>query len=134
MSRWLCIGCSWGLKEDVLLFQLHSDLQPFVKENSSDTVTFSLNSAPAVLHQEFLGREAWIKQIREVRISWVCLVYLFLSGLPICKEISKTNIRQVSTGGGANSALQGLTPLSSMFSRGGSPELGQSSSVKFTSV
>lgn len=50
--------------EDVLLFQLHSDLQPFVKE--SDTMAFSLNSAPAVLHQEFLGREAWIKQIREV--------------------------------------------------------------------
>ncbi|NXX45942.1 DLP1 synthase, partial [Tricholaema leucomelas] len=52
--------------------KLHSDLQPFVKENSSDTMAFSLNSAPAVLHQEFLGREAWIKQIREVRISWVC--------------------------------------------------------------
>ncbi|NXI92308.1 DLP1 synthase, partial [Psophia crepitans] len=43
--------------------KLHSDLQPFVKE--SDTMAFSLNSAPAVLHQEFLGREAWIKQIRE---------------------------------------------------------------------
>ncbi|XP_064026229.1 all trans-polyprenyl-diphosphate synthase PDSS2 isoform X2 [Pogoniulus pusillus] len=47
--------------------KLHSDLQPFVKENSSDTVAFSLNSAPAVLHQEFLGREAWIKQIREAQ-------------------------------------------------------------------
>ncbi|NXL33815.1 DLP1 synthase, partial [Glaucidium brasilianum] len=46
--------------------KLHSDLQPFVKESSSDTMAFSLNSAPAVLHQEFLGREAWIKQIREV--------------------------------------------------------------------
>ncbi|NWQ73825.1 DLP1 synthase, partial [Columbina picui] len=58
-----------GPKEDVLLFQLHSDLQPFVKESSSDTMAFSLNSAPAVLHQEFLGREAWIKQIREVNKS-----------------------------------------------------------------
>ncbi|KAM7117874.1 all trans-polyprenyl-diphosphate synthase PDSS2 isoform X2 [Ciconia boyciana] len=47
--------------------KLHSDLQPFVKENSSDTMAFSLNSAPAVLHQEFLGREAWIKQIREAQ-------------------------------------------------------------------
>ncbi|GAB0186430.1 all trans-polyprenyl-diphosphate synthase PDSS2 [Grus japonensis] len=45
--------------------KLHSDLQPFVKE--SDTMAFSLNSAPAVLHQEFLGREAWIKQIREAQ-------------------------------------------------------------------
>ncbi|XP_075270402.1 all trans-polyprenyl-diphosphate synthase PDSS2 isoform X6 [Opisthocomus hoazin] len=47
--------------------KLHSDLQPFVKESSSDTVAFSLNSAPAILHQEFLGREAWIKQIREAQ-------------------------------------------------------------------
>ncbi|XP_025975672.1 all trans-polyprenyl-diphosphate synthase PDSS2 isoform X5 [Dromaius novaehollandiae] len=47
--------------------KLHSDLQPFVKGSSSDTVVFSLNSAPAVLHQEFLGREAWIKQIREAQ-------------------------------------------------------------------
>ncbi|KFQ57339.1 Decaprenyl-diphosphate synthase subunit 2, partial [Pelecanus crispus] len=45
--------------------KLHLDLQPFVKESSSDTMAFSLNSAPAVLHQEFLGREAWIKQIRD---------------------------------------------------------------------
>ncbi|XP_071404953.1 all trans-polyprenyl-diphosphate synthase PDSS2 isoform X3 [Pithys albifrons albifrons] len=47
--------------------KLHSDLQPFVKEGSSDTMAFSLNSGPAVLHQEFLGREAWIKQIREAQ-------------------------------------------------------------------
>ncbi|KAJ7423013.1 Decaprenyl-diphosphate synthase subunit 2 [Willisornis vidua] len=47
--------------------KLHSDLQPFVKEGSSNTMAFSLNSGPAVLHQEFLGREAWIKQIREAQ-------------------------------------------------------------------
>ncbi|XP_075780077.1 all trans-polyprenyl-diphosphate synthase PDSS2 isoform X2 [Pelodiscus sinensis] len=45
--------------------KLHSDLQPFIKGKSSDSVAFSLNSAPVVLHQELLGREAWIKQIRE---------------------------------------------------------------------
>ncbi|NXP32038.1 DLP1 synthase, partial [Leiothrix lutea] len=45
--------------------KLHSDLQPFVRESSSDTIAFSLNSAPAILHQEFHGREAWLKQIRE---------------------------------------------------------------------
>ncbi|NXY29531.1 DLP1 synthase, partial [Pomatorhinus ruficollis] len=43
--------------------KLHSDLQPFVRESSSDTIAFSLNSAPAILHQEFRGREAWLKQI-----------------------------------------------------------------------
>ncbi|XP_067402862.1 all trans-polyprenyl-diphosphate synthase PDSS2 isoform X2 [Emydura macquarii macquarii] len=47
--------------------KLHSDLQPFIKGKSSDSVAFSLNSAPVVLHQEFLGREAWIKQIREAQ-------------------------------------------------------------------
>ncbi|NXN86508.1 DLP1 synthase, partial [Bombycilla garrulus] len=46
--------------------KLHSDLQPFVKESPSDTMAFSLNSAPAILHQEFHGREAWLKQIREM--------------------------------------------------------------------
>uniref|UniRef100_A0A8C5JSD9 Decaprenyl diphosphate synthase subunit 2 n=1 Tax=Junco hyemalis TaxID=40217 RepID=A0A8C5JSD9_JUNHY len=47
--------------------KLHSDLQPFVKETSSDTMAFSLNSAPAILHQEYRGREAWLKQIRELQ-------------------------------------------------------------------
>ncbi|NXD25223.1 DLP1 synthase, partial [Spelaeornis formosus] len=47
--------------------KLHSDLQPFVRESSSDTMAFSLNSAPAILHQEFHGREAWLKQIRELQ-------------------------------------------------------------------
>lgn len=66
IGRCECIVCFWKLKKTVLFFQLHSDLQPFVKESSSDGMAFSLNCAPAVLHQEFLGRDAWIKQIREV--------------------------------------------------------------------
>ncbi|NWV82974.1 DLP1 synthase, partial [Dasyornis broadbenti] len=53
--------------------KLHSDLQPFVKESSSDTMAFSLNSAPAILHQEFLGREAWLKQIREPTHQCACV-------------------------------------------------------------
>ncbi|VTJ78742.1 Hypothetical predicted protein [Marmota monax] len=44
---------------------INSDLQPFIKEKTSDCVTFHLNSAPVVLHQEFLGRDLWIKQIEE---------------------------------------------------------------------
>ncbi|XP_029451178.1 decaprenyl-diphosphate synthase subunit 2 [Rhinatrema bivittatum] len=43
--------------------KLNSDLQPFVKGSANDSSAFSLNSAPVVLHQEFLGREAWIQQI-----------------------------------------------------------------------
>ncbi|XP_057260689.1 all trans-polyprenyl-diphosphate synthase PDSS2 isoform X2 [Pezoporus wallicus] len=60
--------------------KLHSDLQPFVKESSTDTMAFSLNSAPAVLHQEFLGREAWIKQIREAQGKGNIMDYKKLQG------------------------------------------------------
>nr|XP_027784161.1 decaprenyl-diphosphate synthase subunit 2 isoform X2 [Marmota flaviventris] len=47
--------------------KINSDLQPFIKEKTSDCVTFHLNSAPVVLHQEFLGRDLWIKQIEEAQ-------------------------------------------------------------------
>lgn len=30
-------------------------------------MSFNLNSAPVVLHQEFLGRDLWIKQIGEAQ-------------------------------------------------------------------
>ncbi|XP_041109249.1 decaprenyl-diphosphate synthase subunit 2 isoform X2 [Polyodon spathula] len=43
--------------------KLNSDLQPFLKGSSSDAGSFSLNSAPVVLHQEAIGREGWIHQI-----------------------------------------------------------------------
>ncbi|KAL8186336.1 UNVERIFIED_CONTAM: Decaprenyl-diphosphate synthase subunit 2 [Gekko kuhli] len=49
--------------------KLNVDIQPFVKENCNGTVAFSLNSAPVVLHQELIGRDAWLKQIREVQIK-----------------------------------------------------------------
>ncbi|XP_053145784.1 all trans-polyprenyl-diphosphate synthase PDSS2 isoform X7 [Hemicordylus capensis] len=45
--------------------KLNVDIQPFVKESSNDSAAFSFNSAPVVLHQEFIGREAWLKQIKE---------------------------------------------------------------------
>ncbi|XP_061479502.1 all trans-polyprenyl-diphosphate synthase PDSS2 isoform X2 [Rhineura floridana] len=47
--------------------KLNADIQPFFNESSDDSVAFSLNSAPVVLHQEFIGREAWIKQIKELQ-------------------------------------------------------------------
>nr|XP_033795167.1 decaprenyl-diphosphate synthase subunit 2 isoform X2 [Geotrypetes seraphini] len=49
--------------------KLNSDLQPFIKENAINTSAFCLNSAPVVLHQEFLGREAWIQQIKEAQLK-----------------------------------------------------------------
>uniref|UniRef100_K9IJM1 Putative geranylgeranyl pyrophosphate synthase/polyprenyl synthetase n=1 Tax=Desmodus rotundus TaxID=9430 RepID=K9IJM1_DESRO len=54
-------------KHMAMSHKINSDLQPFIKEKTSDSTTFNLNSAPVVLHQEFLGRDSWIKQIGEAR-------------------------------------------------------------------
>nr|XP_020655953.1 decaprenyl-diphosphate synthase subunit 2 [Pogona vitticeps] len=48
--------------------KLNVDIQPFLNEKSCDSVAFSLNSAPVILHQEFIGRDLWIKQIKEAQI------------------------------------------------------------------
>lgn len=52
-----------------LSHKLNSDLQPFVKERSAGPTAFSFNSAPVVLHQEFVGREVWIHQIEQTRLK-----------------------------------------------------------------
>ncbi|PNJ19673.1 PDSS2 isoform 3, partial [Pongo abelii] len=52
-------------KHMAMSHKINSDVQPFIKEKTSDSMTFNLNSAPVVLHQEFLGRDLWIKQIGE---------------------------------------------------------------------
>ncbi|XP_060023758.1 all trans-polyprenyl-diphosphate synthase PDSS2 isoform X1 [Lagenorhynchus albirostris] len=54
-------------KHMAMSHKINSDLQPFIKEKTSDSLTFNLNSAPVVLHQEFLGRDLWMKQIREAQ-------------------------------------------------------------------
>ncbi|XP_008005629.1 all trans-polyprenyl-diphosphate synthase PDSS2 isoform X1 [Chlorocebus sabaeus] len=54
-------------KHMAMSHKINSDVQPFVKEKTSDSMTFNLNSAPVVLHQEFLGRDLWIKQIGEAQ-------------------------------------------------------------------
>ncbi|XP_006205689.1 all trans-polyprenyl-diphosphate synthase PDSS2 isoform X1 [Vicugna pacos] len=54
-------------KHMAMSHKINSDLQPFIKEKTSDSLTFNLNSAPVVLHQEFLGRDLWIKQIGEAQ-------------------------------------------------------------------
>lgn len=58
--------------------KLNVDIQPFIKENSNDSVAFSLNSAPVVLHQEVVGREAWIKQIEKAQIKGNLIDYTML--------------------------------------------------------
>ncbi|XP_015672385.1 decaprenyl-diphosphate synthase subunit 2 [Protobothrops mucrosquamatus] len=47
--------------------KLNADIQPFIDGNSNDSLPFNLNSAPAIFHQEFVGREVWIKQIKETQ-------------------------------------------------------------------
>nr|KAF6462716.1 decaprenyl diphosphate synthase subunit 2 [Molossus molossus] len=54
-------------KHMAMSHKINSDLQPFIKEKTSDSMTFNLNSAPVVLHQEILGRDLWIRQIGELR-------------------------------------------------------------------
>ncbi|XP_027407087.1 all trans-polyprenyl-diphosphate synthase PDSS2 isoform X3 [Bos indicus] len=54
-------------KHMAMSHKINSDLLPFIKEKTGDSLTFNLNSAPVVLHQEFLGRDLWIKQIREAQ-------------------------------------------------------------------
>ncbi|XP_036173347.1 decaprenyl-diphosphate synthase subunit 2 isoform X3 [Myotis myotis] len=54
-------------KHMAMSHKINSDLQPFIKEKTSDSTTFNLNSAPVVLHQEILGRDLWIKQIGEAQ-------------------------------------------------------------------
>ncbi|KAM8788302.1 all trans-polyprenyl-diphosphate synthase PDSS2 [Rhynchonycteris naso] len=54
-------------KHMAMSHKINSDLQPFIKEKTSDCTTFNLNSAPVVLHQELLGRDLWIKQIGEAQ-------------------------------------------------------------------
>ncbi|EHH18574.1 all trans-polyprenyl-diphosphate synthase PDSS2 [Macaca nemestrina] len=54
-------------KHMAMSHKINSDVQPFIKEKTSDSMTFNLNSAPVVLHQEFLGRDLWIKQIGEAQ-------------------------------------------------------------------
>ncbi|KAM6459535.1 all trans-polyprenyl-diphosphate synthase PDSS2 isoform 1-T1 [Liasis olivaceus] len=47
--------------------KLNVDILPFINGNSNDSLAFGLNSAPVVFHQEFVGREVWIKQIKEAQ-------------------------------------------------------------------
>uniref|UniRef100_A0A8D0C4T0 Decaprenyl diphosphate synthase subunit 2 n=1 Tax=Salvator merianae TaxID=96440 RepID=A0A8D0C4T0_SALMN len=62
-------------KHMAMSHKLNVDIQPFVNESPDDSVAFSLNSAPVILHQEFIGREAWINQIKEAQVKENVLDY-----------------------------------------------------------
>ncbi|MBN3291880.1 DLP1 synthase, partial [Polypterus senegalus] len=49
--------------------KLNSDVQAFVKENTCDRTSFNFNSAPVILHQQFVGREQWICEINKAKSS-----------------------------------------------------------------
>ncbi|XP_063773140.1 all trans-polyprenyl-diphosphate synthase PDSS2 [Pseudophryne corroboree] len=51
-----------------LSYKLNSDLQPFMNEKYSGS-SFSLNSAPVILHQEFIGREAWMELVKQAQLK-----------------------------------------------------------------
>ncbi|XP_072911972.1 all trans-polyprenyl-diphosphate synthase PDSS2 isoform X2 [Hemitrygon akajei] len=52
-----------------LAHKINLDLQPFIEETFCDTVPFSLNSAPVILHQEISGRDTWINQLKQTKVN-----------------------------------------------------------------
>ncbi|KAG9493322.1 all trans-polyprenyl-diphosphate synthase PDSS2 [Eleutherodactylus coqui] len=51
-----------------LSYKLNSDLQPFMNGKYCGT-SFSLNCAPVVLHQDVIGREAWMEQVKQAQLK-----------------------------------------------------------------
>ncbi|KAL0969654.1 hypothetical protein UPYG_G00230330 [Umbra pygmaea] len=47
--------------------KLNSDLQPFMKSGSADGETFSLDSAPVVLHRQIIGQKRWRHQLQQAK-------------------------------------------------------------------
>ncbi|XP_006512916.1 all trans-polyprenyl-diphosphate synthase PDSS2 isoform X2 [Mus musculus] len=70
-------------KHMAMSHKINADLQPFIKDKASDSKTFNLNSAPVVLHQEFLGRDLWIKQIGEDLVTVAFHACVLLPRFPV---------------------------------------------------
>ncbi|XP_051941772.1 decaprenyl-diphosphate synthase subunit 2 [Hippocampus zosterae] len=47
--------------------KLNSDLQPFVKSNVGEQVTFSFSAAPVVFHRHIVGPERWEQQLQQAK-------------------------------------------------------------------
>ncbi|KAM9315760.1 all trans-polyprenyl-diphosphate synthase PDSS2 [Gastrophryne carolinensis] len=51
-----------------LSYKINSDIQPFINGKHYGG-SFSLNSAPVVFHQESIGKEAWMEQIKQAQLK-----------------------------------------------------------------
>nr|XP_061798046.1 all trans-polyprenyl-diphosphate synthase PDSS2-like [Nerophis lumbriciformis] len=47
--------------------KLNSDLQPFVKSNVGEQVSFSFSAAPVVFHRHIIGPERWQQQLQQAK-------------------------------------------------------------------
>ncbi|XP_049597167.1 all trans-polyprenyl-diphosphate synthase PDSS2 isoform X2 [Syngnathus scovelli] len=47
--------------------RLNSDLQPFMKSNVGEQVSFSFSAAPVVFHRHVVGPERWQQQLRQAK-------------------------------------------------------------------
>ncbi|XP_061700850.1 decaprenyl-diphosphate synthase subunit 2 [Syngnathoides biaculeatus] len=47
--------------------KLNSDLQPFVKSNAGEQVSFSFSAAPVVFHRHIIGPERWQDQLQQAK-------------------------------------------------------------------
>ncbi|XP_061157686.1 decaprenyl-diphosphate synthase subunit 2 [Syngnathus typhle] len=47
--------------------RLNSDLQPFVKSNVGEQVSFSFSAAPVLFHRHIVGPERWQQQLRQAK-------------------------------------------------------------------
>uniref|UniRef100_A0A3B4YZ25 Decaprenyl diphosphate synthase subunit 2 n=1 Tax=Stegastes partitus TaxID=144197 RepID=A0A3B4YZ25_9TELE len=45
--------------------KLNSDLQPFVKSDMGEPVSFSMSAAPVVFHRQIVGQERWHQQLQQ---------------------------------------------------------------------
>lgn len=62
-----------------VFLQLNSDLQPFVKNGSGESASFSLSAAPVVFHRQIVGKEKWNQQLQQVSLQDVfLLLYVWL--------------------------------------------------------
>ncbi|XP_058422505.1 all trans-polyprenyl-diphosphate synthase PDSS2 isoform X1 [Diceros bicornis minor] len=96
-------------KHMAMSHKINSDIQPFIKEKTSDSTTFNLNSAPVVLHREFLGRDLWIKQIGEAQEKGrLDYAKAFASRIPVLGSLAKRRDDHVPGWARQSLCLQGM--------------------------
>ncbi|CAB1331051.1 unnamed protein product, partial [Coregonus sp. 'balchen'] len=96
--------------------ELNSDLQPFVKSNSADPVTFSLNSAPVVFHRQIVGQERWHHQLQQLR-STIKLEEGVISTMDLCRYHGNKALESIQCfpSSEARSALENIASTVTKF-------------------